>query len=558
MSDVLLTDRIEDRLTRIATLEALVVSLEATIICLRAENTALLETVAQKDAIIRKCQSVIFGKKSEKQVLTDSAPSTEGVPPAPEQESVPPSPPVEPTPPVDSQTPAAPKRPRGQRRGAPGHGRRLYEELETREEFHALPDAECQCPHCGLAYRTAGTEDATEIEWEVTIRRVLHHRIKYVSVCTCQAPVLVTAPAPPKVIAKGLLTESTLANLVVNKFLHGQPINRQLAEIALWCGMRLSPGTLVGALTKVGQLLRPLYTGILLHLRDADHWHADETRWLQFGDETKHRWWLWLFASEDSVVFLLDPTRSRAVPQGVLGREEEDDTGDPQALQRLCRILNCDRWKSYQGIPGIKTAFCWAHVRRDFIDLAKGYPALLGHWARDWVQRISTLYHLWYQRRQCAPGTDDFRHADARLREHVDGMARVRDQELAGTHLLQDARKALDSLIRHWGGLTLFLDHLGVPLDNNEAERLLRTLVVGRKNFFGSGSFASGALTESACTILLTAVRNGLNPLTFLRAYLHACAVNGGKTPTNIERFYPWTASPQDLAAWKLPPSSAN
>jgi len=523
---------------RIATLEATVAALEATVAALTAENTALRETVAKQDALIRKYQAMLFGTKSEK-----GSPGAMATPA--DTEATPAPPPADPPP-----SPRPPS-PRGQRRGAPGHGRRLYEELPPREEIHDLPEEERRCPTCGESYLACGSEDATEVEWEVTIQRVIHRRLKYRSACSCQAPVLLTAPPPPKLIPKGLLAVSAVANLVVNKYLHGQPINRQLNELALLCGVRFAPGTVVGVQDKVGDLLRPLYDAILLQLREADHWNTDETRWMQYGDETKHRWWLWVFASQDAVAFVLDPARSRAVPRRVFGLD--DETAD---ARRATGIISCDRLKSYQGLPGLQTAYCWAHVRRDFTDLAKGYPRLLGEWTRAWVERIGLLYHLTAQRTRCDPGTEAFRRADMRLRNHVAAIARARDDERADETLLHDARAALDSMVRHWDGLTLFLDHPAVPLDNNEAERLLRTGVVGRKNFYGSGSLSSGALTEAAYTVLLTAAKNGLNPLTYLRAYLDACAANGGNTPAQLDRFLPWQATAADLAAWQLPPNA--
>ncbi len=511
-------------------------TLETTVVSLRETITTLEETVAKQDAIIRKYQAMLFGKKSEQGPPASATAPEKGtatIPPAPE-------------------TTPAPTRPRGQRHGAPGHGRRLYEELPSREVLHTLPDAERRCPTCGEAYTPAGTEDATTIEWEVHIRRVIHRRQKYQRTCACLRPVSLTAPPPPKLIPKGLLETSAIANLVINKFLHGQPINRQLHELALYCGVRFAPGTLVGVQDTVGVLLRPLYDATLLHLREARHWHADETRWLQFADEAKTRWWLWVFASADAVAFVLDPTRARAVPRRVFGLEAAGEDG-----RRATGILNCDRWKSYQGLDGLACAYCWAHVRRDFTDLAKGYPATLGAWAAAWVERIGTLYHLTAHRLACAPGTEAFRRADLALRDHVDAIAHVRDTERADATLPRAARDALDSLARHWDGLTLFLDHPWVPLDNNAAERLLRTGVVGRKNFYGSGSISSGQLAECAYTVLLTAARNGLNPLTYLRAYLDACAVNGGKAPADLDRFLPWSVSQADRASWTLPPTAA-
>ena len=546
MADAVHEYGLDALLTRLQTLEASVVtlkttvsSLEETITRLHAENTELRETVAKQDALIHKYQAMLFGPKSEK-----GTPTAAAAPPAitSEEATTPSS-----TPP----TAPPPKGQRGQRRGAPGHGRRLYEELPPREVIHDLPAEARRCPTCGESYVACGTEDSTTIEWEVQIRRVIHQRHKYRSACTCQGLVIRTAPAPPKLVPKCLLEVSAIANLVVNKFLHGQPINRQLHELALLCGVRFAPGTVVGVQDKVGTLLQPLADAILLHLREADHWHADETRWMQYGDETKHRWWLWLFASADAAVFVLDPSRSRAVPRRVFGLDDAD-------ARHATGTLNCDRWKSYQGLPGIVTAYCWAHVRRDFTDLAKGYPILLDAWTCAWVERIGQLYHLNDQRLRYDPGTEAFQRADATLRDHVAEIARVREAELAQSPpLIQDARKVLESLRRHWDGLTVFLDDLAVPLDNNEAERLLRTGVVGRKNFYGSGSLSSGALTACAYTVLLTAAKNGLNPLTYLRAYLDACAINGGNAPTDLNRFLPWTASLQDRATWQLPPSAA-
>jgi len=509
-------------LQRLQTLETTVVSLHETV-------ATLEETVAKQDALIRKYQAMLFGKKSEKR------PPDPATCPA-EEEPTSANPPATETPPAP--TPTAP---RGQQRGAPGHGRRLYEELPPREVLHELPAAERQCPTCGAPYTSDGTEDATTIEWEVQIRRVIHRRQKYQRTCACHTPQVLTAPTPPKLIPKGLLETSAIAHLVVNKFLHGQPVNRQLHELALCCGVRFAPGTLCGVQDTVGTRLRPLYDATLLHLREADHWHADETRWLQFADETKSRWWLWVFASADAVAFVLDPSRARAVPRRVFGLDTE---------AAATGIVSCDRWKSYQGLDGLACAYCWAHVRRDFLDLARGYPATLGAWADAWVGRIGTLYHLTAQRQAVEPGTAAFRLADLTLRDHVDAMAHVRDTERA-------ARDALESMHRHWDGLTLFLDHPGVPLDNNAAERLLRTGVLGRKNFYGSGSVSSGQLAECAYTVLLTAARHGLNPLTYLRAYLDACAHNGGHAPDDLNRFLPWSACTDDLATWALPPTAA-
>jgi transposase len=92
-----------------------------------------------------------------------------------------------------------------------------------------------------------------------------------------------------------------------------------------------------------------------------------------------------------------------------------------------------------------------------------------------------------------------------------------------------------------------------LPLDNNTAERALRGPVIGRKNYYGSGSVASAQLASRVWTITATAERAGLNVLTYLHSYLEACAQAGGKPPDTqtLTRFLPWAADPADLNAWR-------
>lgn len=110
----------------------------------------------------------------------------------------------------------------------------------------------------------------------------------------------------------------------------------------------------------------------------------------------------------------------------------------------------------------------------------------------------------------------------------------------------------LGTLDHEWEGLVGFLDHHGIPLENNAAERGLRRPVVIRKNCYGSGSVWSAELAADAWTILATASQNHLNPLAYLKDYLVACAEAGSSAPEGraLERFLPWAASPADRVAW--------
>ena len=141
-------------------------------------------------------------------------------------------------------------------------------------------------------------------------------------------------------------------------------------------------------------------------------------------------------------------------------------------------------------------AFCWAHVRRDFIGVGKGWPELVD-WAIAWLHRIRRLYHLNRQRLLHEPETPQFALHDAALREAVDVMHQQAADELARPKLREPCRKALASLLDHWSGLTLFVDDPRIPMDNNASERMVRGPAMGRKNYYGSGSLWSVCLTAA-------------------------------------------------------------
>jgi len=206
-----------------------------------------------------------------------------------------------------------------------------------------------------------------------------------------------------------------------------------------------------------------------------------------------------------------------------------------------------DRYIAYKIMRQVKEgklllAFCWAHVRRDFVRVGKGYPELTA-WALTWLRRIRELYHLNRERLRHPWETAEFAADDAKLRRHVAAMAAQRDRELADDKLREPCRKVLVSLNEHWSGLTLFVDDPRIPLDNNYGERLIRNPAVGRKNYYGSGAEWSGRLAVMMFSIFATLALWKINPRKWLSWYLEACAASGGKPPDNPASFLPWNLS---------------
>ena len=447
------------------------------------------------------------------------------------------------------QTAAPTKRGRGQQLGGKGPKRKRRPNLPQETTHHTLSPTERTCCLCGkIRPETGLTEESEEIEWKVSLVCHRHVRHRYGPSCDC-APGrgIVPAPKPAKLIPKGLLAVSFWVQVILKKFEFQQPLQRIVRELKAY-DLEVSPGTLTGGLAKIQQMIQPLAGQFVLRSHAGSHWHWDETRWPMFclpEGKSRQKWWSWVVVTAEVTVFLLEPTRSGQVPQDFFPKGTEG-------------IVNVDRYSGYFALLGpdwkIKLAYCWAHQRRDFVNLGEGCQRW-AEWCEQWVGLINRLFAANGPRRRAwlKKQTEPFGPLDQEVRRQVQELKERTDRELAGGQLAQAQEKILQSMRRHWQGLTVFVDHPHVPMDNNAAERALRTLAVARKNFYGSGSEWSGELACSCFTILATLGQQGICPRRYFQAYFEACALNRGRAPDNLEEFLPWKWSAEKRAAWRTP-----
>jgi transposase len=460
---------------------------------------------------IRKLQAERFGRRSEKQSRSDRSNELED--------------------PAD----AKPKRPRGRQPGQPAPRRRDYSHLPAREQFLDLPEAEQVCPDCGRPLKACGTEDSEQLEIDTIVYRRVIRRQRGQRTCGCPGPRTITAPPAPKLIPKSLLGVSVWVEILLDKFASYRPTQR-LLEHWRWLGLDLAAGTVTDGLQRLEPLFQPILEVLLNRNRRSHYKQADETRWLVFVEQqgkVGFGWWLWVFNSEDTVVYLLDDSRSHQVPE---------DHYPAQAGG----VLMVDRYSAYKAMLQVKNGtlilvFCWAHVRRDFVRVGKGWPELTS-WALAWLQRIRDLYR-WNRQRLAHPADPA---PPTGLRQAVAALRQQLDTELADPALRTPAGKVLTSLQEHWSGLTHFVDDPRIPMDNNLSERRLRGPALGRKNYYGSGAKWSGRLAAMLFSILATLQLWQINPRLWLNWYLHSCAEAGSQAPTDIEPFLPWNLS-EDL-----------
>jgi transposase len=474
---------------------------------------------------VARLNAQLFGQKSEKQSRRDRSNHLDGL--DDEDGGSGPQPPTAP-------------RPR------PGPKRRDFSRLPARPELIELPPAEQVCPRCGRPWRPrSDTEDSEQIEIEVRAYRRVFRRRRYQAPCGCAGCQTRTAPRPPKLIPKSLLGTSVWVEVLLDKYASHRPTERLLAA---WehLGLGIAASTVAGGLRRLLPLFEPVYQAIRERVQQAAYQQADETRWLVFVDKEGkegHRWWLWAFLGAEAVVYVLDPRRSHEVPEG-------------HFRAGVSVVLMVDRLASYKAMAPVKggrvvLAFCWAHVRRDFIAVGKSFPELKP-WALQWLRRIRQAYRHHGRRLQHldAPG---FAEPDAALRGVIEGMATQAAQELSAPQLRQPCRKVLASLQEHWAGLTRFVDDPRIPMDNNGSERCLRGPAVGRKNYYGSSAEWSGQLAAVLFSLLATLQRWAINPRTWLRWYLGACAAAGGQAPASVAGYLPWNLSASQREALKGP-----
>src|SRR6266478_9213345 len=449
-------------------------------------------------------------------------------------------------------------RKRGQQPGTPGHGRSDRSALPVVVEVHDVSEAAKHCPQCGeplTSFPGVDGCDIIEVHVQAHMRRI--QRLRYQKTCACaQLPGIVTAPPAPRVIPKSPLGVSGWTMVLLDKYLYSRPTHRLCQELSHY-GFPLSQGTITEGLQRLKGLFEPLMPVLYERQMTEKLFHGDETRWEVFEEvagKTGHRWYLWVMRSVSVVYSRMAPGRGADVPKGHFATLRKD---------LLNVVLVCDRYSAYKSLAlecdELRLAFCWAHVRRDFLKAARSWPEL-EHWMCTWVDDIRELYRLnaarlqewdeWLPLDQQSSVFDERQHD---LLTKLSQMQERCEMHLRASKLHLTQQKVLSSLQNHWDGLTVFATRPEVAMDNNTAERMLRNPVIGRKNYYGSGSVWSAHLAAMMLSVLQTVLLWGLHPHHWLSAFLQACADNGGQSPADLSSFLPWQMTPERRAELSRP-----
>jgi transposase len=513
-------------------LKALIFSQHAEISSQRTQIQSQREQLASREAeiehlklLIAKLRRMQFGRKSEKlerqieqlELRLDELQAT------PAENTTPSQTPVTVAPVTNAAKPA--------RRPLPEH--------LPREVRRYLPKQKV-CPDCGGELKPLG-EDVSEILEYVPERFKVIRQVRPKLACAgCER--IVQAEAPSRAIERGAAGPGLLAHVLVSKYSDHLPLYRQ-AEIYAREGVELERSTLADWVGGTSRLLEPLVEALRRHVMAAGKLHADDTPVpvLAPGLGKTKTGRLWTYVRDDR-------SAGDRTPPAVWFTYSPDRKGEhPQAhLRNFTGTLQADGYAGFDQVyqaGRIQEAACWAHVRRKFYDLQAAHASPV---AAEAIERIAGLYLIESEIKGRSP--EERREIrNLRSRPWLESLQRWLQEMLGKLSRKSDTAAAVRYALGRWDALTRYCDDGRIEIDNNTAERALRAVALGRKNYLFAGSDAGGERAAAIYSLIGTAKLNGIDPEAYLRQVLTLIADH----PINrIEELLPWklTTAPAENA----------
>lgn len=407
----------------------------------------------------------------------------------------------------DDKEPAAESAPQKKKRG---HGRRIIPDNLPREEVvYELPEDERRCPHDGRPMSVIRYETSEQLEFEpAKLKVIVHKRAVYACPDKHDEATLITAPKPPQPIEKGLAGPGLLAEMVVGKFGDHLPAYR-LEDILQRHGADIRRSTICDWMAAVADLLKPLYALMKQRVLASQVIQTDDTKVKLIDNAQREtrtaRFWAYLGdVANPYTVYDFTETRERAGPEKFL----RDFEG----------YLQADAYGGYDGIflnstNVIHEVACWAHTRR-YWHKARENDSQRAHHVLAFISR---LYEI---ERACADQPVEFRHAQRQ--EHAVPLLSELKSWLDDQEFLpkSDIGKAATYTLNQWDALNRYTENGALNIDNNAAERAMKSVAIGRKNWLFVGSPLAGSRAAVLMSMMASCKHCEVEPWHWLKSVL--------------------------------------